>query len=437
MALASENSRNTYIGDGTDHIFPYTFKVFKDADLRVVVRDTAGVETLLKKTTDYTVSGIGARAGGEITLVNQVEGQTDEFGNPFESPTQPWLDVEGELKTGYALVIRRQRDLVQETSVRNQGAFYPAIHEDAFDILTMNDQQQQDEINRSVRLSETFSAEDFNPVLPPELVGSKGRTIVSNLTGDGFDIGPTFEEILNAEAYSQEAKESKELAKDWASKTDGYIPDTEENSAKAYAIGGVDEGQPEGGDAKSWAQKTDGEVIEGEFSAKEYAIGQQTRGQSGGGSAKDWASYIEGPVDGLYYSARYYAEQAASAESITISKETEIANGQEAWENLTDFSLDAKLFTSAEFILEIHRFTDSDHNFANGKIYLQRVNGLWRLLNGPFIGDAECSPIGDGVMFRVVESEGVGQIQYRSSIVPGANYHGKIKFRRIAFNVQP
>lgn len=435
MALASENSRNTYTGDGTDKVFPYTFKVFVEDELRVVVRDSEGTETLLTKTTDYTVSGAGTKSGGNITLVNAVNGLTDEFGNPYESPTQPWLDVDGDLKTGYTLMVRRYRDLIQETSIRNQGSFLPSVHEDTFDQLVMNDQQQQVEIERSVRLPESFNLSDFDPSLPGDMPGSINRTLVTNDDGTAFELGPTAQEILNAETFSQEAEASKDEAREWATKADGHVTGTTENSAKAYAIGGTGDGQPDGGDAKSWAQKTDGEVVTGSYSAKEHATGTQTRGQAGGGSAKDWAAYTGGTVDDTYYSARYYAEQAAGNESIAASKEDTIANNQTTWANLTEFTLDATLFSSAKFFLEIYRFTDSDHNFANGEVYLQRVNGAWRILNGPFVGDAECSPIGDNVTFNVTESGGIAQIQYKSSDIPGANYQGKIKFRRLGFNV--
>ena len=359
MALASENCRNNYAGDGTDHVFPYTFKVFVENELRVVVRDTEGVETLLKKTTDYTVTGVGSRDGGDITLVNQVQGLVDEYGNPYESPTQPWLDVDGELKTGYFLTVRRLRGLTQGTSIRNLGAFYPGVHEDTFDQLVMNDQQQRDDILRAIKLPETFNIEDFDPALPGDLPGSSYHTIVSNEDGTGFELGPTAHEILNAETFSQEAEASKDEAKEWAIKTDDFVGDTAENSAKAYAVGGTGDGQPIDGDAKSWAQKTDGEVVPGEYSSKEHAVGNQTRGVAGGGSAKDWASYIGGTVDDTYYSARHYAEQAAGNESISASKEDVILNNQTTWANISEFSVDATIFSSARFFLEIHRFTDS------------------------------------------------------------------------------
>jgi hypothetical protein len=47
--------------------FPFDFPVFAETDLRVL-RLRAGVETLLTRATDYTVTGAGQQAGGTVTL---------------------------------------------------------------------------------------------------------------------------------------------------------------------------------------------------------------------------------------------------------------------------------------------------------------------------------------------------------------------------------
>lgn len=63
---------------------------------------------------------------GSITLINN---------------GQAWLTA-GNLTSGYTIVITRIVPLIQNTSVRNQGDFYPETLEDAFDYLTMIAQQQ-------------------------------------------------------------------------------------------------------------------------------------------------------------------------------------------------------------------------------------------------------------------------------------------------------
>ena len=76
------------------------------------------------------------------------------------------------------------------------------------------------------------------------------------------------------------------LAKDWATKVDGVVADSE-YSSKAYAIGGTGVTDTASkGAAKEWATETSGTVDGTSYSAKEYAAGTQA---STGGSAKSWA----------------------------------------------------------------------------------------------------------------------------------------------------
>lgn len=131
MTIPATKSRNDYVGNGATSVYSYNFRIFSATDLLVTRRDLQGAETSLVYPTDYTVSGVGSPSGGSITL------------------------VAGALSSGYVLTIRRYVELTQETDIRNQGAFYPETHEDTFDYLTMIDLQQQDELDRSLKFSET------------------------------------------------------------------------------------------------------------------------------------------------------------------------------------------------------------------------------------------------------------------------------------------
>lgn len=145
MTISSTNSRMTYTGNGSVSSYSFTYKIFDEGDLLVTVKDTDGVETTLTITTDYTVT-MNANGTGSIQLV---------------SSGQDWL-TGGNLTTGYRLVIRRVVEVVQETDIRNQGEFFPEVHEDAFDYQTMIQQQQQDEIDRSIKVAETDDPLTFN-----------------------------------------------------------------------------------------------------------------------------------------------------------------------------------------------------------------------------------------------------------------------------------
>ena len=56
--------RIQYTGDGAQTAFTYPFPIFDDGDLEVYVDSTPSVLT-----TDYTVSGAGVSAGGDVTFL--------------------------------------------------------------------------------------------------------------------------------------------------------------------------------------------------------------------------------------------------------------------------------------------------------------------------------------------------------------------------------
>lgn len=146
------NNRNDGLGNGSTGTYPYGFKIFAASDLRVTVRDPdTDEETTLTYPTHYTVTGVGNRLGGNVVLAGT--------GNP-------WQDGSGFLDTGWAITARRVRPLTQATDIRNQGGFFADTHEDKFDDLTMIDQQQQDEIDRALKLSETVDASVVSAILP-------------------------------------------------------------------------------------------------------------------------------------------------------------------------------------------------------------------------------------------------------------------------------
>ena len=127
MTLSSTQARVRYLGDDAADRFDYTFRILAAGDLTVVRTDASGVQTALTLDSDYSVDGVGDPNGGSVTLTG------------------------GALPAGETLTLARRVALVQETDLTNQGAFYAEVHEDAFDRLTMIDQQQQDEIGRSLR----------------------------------------------------------------------------------------------------------------------------------------------------------------------------------------------------------------------------------------------------------------------------------------------
>jgi hypothetical protein len=138
MTISTVHVRNDYPNVGATLVFPYTFKIFASTDLVVIdTNETTGVETTLVETTDYTVSGVGSDAGGNVTLVSGARGTGHRLSI---------VSVLDEENTGVGLPITQSTDLVDET-----GFFQDRI-EARFDRLARAIQILIEEGGRSLTL---------------------------------------------------------------------------------------------------------------------------------------------------------------------------------------------------------------------------------------------------------------------------------------------
>lgn len=198
MSLSTTTNRSDRTLNGVATVFSFDFKVFAETDLEVTLIDqTTEVETVLTLGVDYTVSGVNADAGS-ITL------------------------VAGPGTSGDRLIIKRVMDIVQPTRLRNQGDFFPATHERAFDRSIMIDQQQQEEIDRSFKLSKGASGGVTATPVPGYALGfdaSGNLTSVPNTGADQTAAWTAADAVVAADAAAATValKESLE--------TNGYVLD--------------------------------------------------------------------------------------------------------------------------------------------------------------------------------------------------------------------
>ena len=139
MTVSSTNTKNSYSGDASTTVFAYTFKVFDDDDISVILRtDATGGETVQTKGTHYSVSGVGNAGRGNITFV-----------------TPP--------ASGITVVLIRATVQTQTTDYTPNDPFPAASHEEALDRLTLIVQDQQEELDRSIKVSRTntISSSEF------------------------------------------------------------------------------------------------------------------------------------------------------------------------------------------------------------------------------------------------------------------------------------
>ncbi len=187
MSISSTTNKVNYTGNGSTDTYTYPFKIFSETDLIVTEKlISTGAETPLVLNTDYTVTDVGETSGGTIVL---------DAGN---------------LPSTKKIYIRRKLTLVQSADIRNLGVYYASSHEDVFDKLIMMLQQIQFLCDQSIKLPETITS-GFNTTLPND-VATANRSLVINEDGDGFELGPTTEEISNAQTYAETALSAVEDA---------------------------------------------------------------------------------------------------------------------------------------------------------------------------------------------------------------------------------
>ena len=133
MTVSSTTTRNSYSGNGSTTEFAYGFKIFDDDDITVIIRTNAtGAETAKTKTTHYTVSGVGSASGGNVTFTS---------GNV---PT-----------SAQTVVLLRTTARTQLTDYVANDPFPAESHEDALDKLTFITQELEEQLGRSLKVSQT------------------------------------------------------------------------------------------------------------------------------------------------------------------------------------------------------------------------------------------------------------------------------------------
>lgn len=202
--ISTEVTRIQYAGNDSTTVFPYTFKVFANTELQVIVRDSSGNETIQALTTHYSVSGVEADAGGNVTMV-----------------TPP--------ATGETLTILRDMPLKQLTDYTPGGRFPAKSHENALDKIVMRLQQLEERLDRSphIKKSATLTDIEISDV-------TAGEYLRWNLAGDGIDsiaqvddLGTFLQSGTGAVSRTAASKMGEIFSvKDFGAVGDGIVDDT-------------------------------------------------------------------------------------------------------------------------------------------------------------------------------------------------------------------
>ena len=132
MTVSTTTLKNSYSGNGSTTAFAYTFPINTTTEITVIERSATGTEVVKAQgtgSTNYGIADNGA-TGGTVTMV-----------------TAP--------AAGTTLVILRNTTLTQETDYVANDPFPAETHEDALDKLQMQNQELQEELDRSIKISRT------------------------------------------------------------------------------------------------------------------------------------------------------------------------------------------------------------------------------------------------------------------------------------------
>ena len=130
MTVSSTTVKKSYNGNGSTAGFTYDFLINSTAELKVIIRSSAGTETVKSLSSHYNIS--------------------DSVGSGTVTFTAGNIPANGE-----TIILIRDTNLTQGTDYVENDPFPSASHESALDKLTLQVQEVQEELNRAIKLSRT------------------------------------------------------------------------------------------------------------------------------------------------------------------------------------------------------------------------------------------------------------------------------------------
>jgi hypothetical protein len=204
-------------GDDVSTRFPFAFKVFDPADV-FAVRGHGNEETVLSYGADFTATLSPDQEnapGGEVTL---------------SAP----------LSEGDTLVLTSDQPNLQPLALTNQGGFFPAVINDAFDRVVILIQQLREGVSRAVKTP--ISSESSPEELIGELFGARDEAANSAARSESSAASAS-DHASDAAAHSASAassataaEQARDLANDAAARAGAEIGTLQGLTTAAYDV---------------------------------------------------------------------------------------------------------------------------------------------------------------------------------------------------------
>jgi len=172
MTISSTTTKARFTANGSNAVFPVAFRFTAATDLTVYLTPTGGALTQQTLNTDYTVAdatgGTDFDAGGNVTF-----------------KTAP--------ASGALVTILRVLPLTQNLDLTTNGRLPAESLESELDRLTMIAQQQQEELDRAVKLGE-----DTASTATPDALAAELNTAVNNASASATNAANSATQSANS-----------------------------------------------------------------------------------------------------------------------------------------------------------------------------------------------------------------------------------------------
>ena len=145
MTISTTTISKSYSGDGSTHSFAYDFPIFAEGDLTVIIRSSAGTETVKTKDTHYIVTGAGVSTGGTVLFKYNTGTSSDAH----------YSSTDYRPASGETVVIRSELSNTQSMNLVANDPFPAETLETNMDKIVRMVQQHDEELGRSIKLSRT------------------------------------------------------------------------------------------------------------------------------------------------------------------------------------------------------------------------------------------------------------------------------------------
>ena len=162
MTISTTTIKNSFSGNGSTSAFTYTFKISANSEMQVIIRSSAGAETIKSLGTHYNVSGAGNSGGGTVT---------------FTSGNIP--------ASGETVLLRRVTAQTQTMDLIDNDPMSADTIETAHDKSIALIQELQEQLSRSIKVSRTATI--TTPEITDDASARAGKLLGLDSTGNALD----------------------------------------------------------------------------------------------------------------------------------------------------------------------------------------------------------------------------------------------------------